>query len=116
MPSSMTEREAPGGSIPAIVSGLVGGVELAGEGTVLLTEHGLRITSAVGEITIGFAALEGVVYRDQRLTLHLRHDDVVDIEGSPRLGMVARQIASTVCALPELTRPLRALGSRRGRP
>jgi hypothetical protein len=111
----MTERPTTDGSIAAIVSGRVGDLELAGEGRIALIDDAVRITAAAGEITIRLSALEGVVYRDQRLTLQLR-DDVVDVEGSARLAMIAREIATTVCMLPELTRPLRGLGSRRGRP
>jgi hypothetical protein len=112
----MTDVPSTGSPIPAIVSGRVGEVALAGQGTITVLEDGVRLTGPAGEIIVGLPALDGVVYRDQRLTLHLRHGDAVSVEGSARLATAARQIAGAVCRLPELTRPLRALGSRRGRP
>ena len=103
-------------AIAGIVTGQVRGRALSGQATILLVEDGVRIDASAGEITIRASAIDGVAYRDARLTLYLREDEVVTVEGSQRLAVIARALASGVCALPELTRQLRGLGSRRGRP
>jgi hypothetical protein len=96
-----------------MLGGVVAGVELSGPGTLSVIDDGVEVRDDGGEIIIGSVAMDGVTYRDARLTLHLSRGDIVYADGTPRLAAVAREIMSQVCTLPELTRPLRALGSRR---
>jgi hypothetical protein len=106
----------PGGSPVAVsLSGSVGGGRVGGAGTVVVADEAIEVRSEAGDAIIDFAILEGAAYRDSRLTLFLRDGETIRAEGTARLAAVAREIAAGVCTLPELTRPLRALGSRRGR-
>jgi hypothetical protein len=98
-----------------MLTGSIGGVDLGGPGSIAILEDGLELDTAIGDVVISFVALEGLAYRDARLTLHMRHGDVIRADGTPRLAALAREISTQVCSLPELTRPLRSLGSRRGR-
>lgn len=110
---------APGGEFgsaahPVMLTGSIAGVDVGGPATLTLLHDGVELASPDGEIILGPAALEGVVYRDARLTIFLHRGDVLQADGTPRLAAVARGISEQVCTLPELTRPLRSLGSRRG--
>jgi hypothetical protein len=98
------------------LTGAIAGIDVSGDGTLQMLDDGIRITTPTGEFTVAESGLDGVTYRESRLTLFLRHGDVVDATGTPRLAAMTRQIVSQVCTVPELTRPLRALGSRRGQP
>ena len=98
-----------------MLAGSIGGVDVSGPASIAILDDGIAIGSAIGDVTLSAAALEGIAYRDARLTLFLRHGDVVQAAGTPRLAALAREVSSQVCTLPELTRPLRSLGSRRGR-
>src|SRR5688500_16411265 len=105
----------PGGSQhPVMLTGSIAGVDVGGPATIVVLDDGIALAGD-DEVVISSAALEGVVYRDARLSIFLRRGDVVYADGTPRLAAVAREIAAQVCTLPELTRPLRSLGSRRGR-
>ena len=100
---------------PVMLTGSIAGVDVGGPAAISVFDDGIELDTAIGEVVMSPAALEGVAYRDARLTLFLRHGDVVQADGTPRLAALAREIATQVCTLPELTRPLRSLGSRRGR-
>jgi hypothetical protein len=97
-----------------MLTGSIAGVDVGGPATIVVLDDGI-VLAGEDEIVISATALEGIVYRDARLSVFLRHGDVVYADGTPRLAAVAREIAAQVCTLPELTRPLRSLGSRRGR-
>ena len=107
--------EGRGAGQPVMLTGSIAGVDVGGPGTLIVLDDGLELATTEGDIILAPAALEGVTYRDARLTLHLRRGDVVHADGTPRLAAAAREIAAKVCTLPELTRPLRSLGSRRAR-
>jgi hypothetical protein len=107
--------DAAGSAVAVTLSGAVGGVRIEGPGTVTVGESEVAVHSATGDVVLAMSALEGVSFRDSRLTLYLRGGDLVHAHGTARLAAVAREIAGHACTLPELTRPLRSLGSRRGR-
>ena len=107
--------DQPGAAHPVMLTGSIAGVDIGGPASISILEDGVEIDSVIGEVTISSVALEGVAYRDARLTLFMRQGDVVQADGTPRLAALAREISTQVCTLPELTRPLRSLGSRRGR-
>ncbi len=106
----------PGGTPVAVtIAGRVDGRALDGTGTVSVGAGVVEVRSASSETVIPMATLEGANYGDSRLTLYLRGGETVVVSGTARLAAAAREIIAQVCALPELTRPLRSLGSRRGR-
>ena len=107
--------DQPAATHPVMLTGSIAGVDIGGPASIAMLEDGVELDSVIGEVTISAVALEGIAYRDARLTLFLRHGDVVQADGTPRLAALAREIAAQACTLPELTRPLRSLGSRRGR-
>ena len=45
------------------------------------------------------------------LELYLATGDVIQLEQAPELNALAAEIAGQVCAIPEMTRSLRALGA-----
>ena len=98
-----------------MLSGSIAGVDVGGPASLAILDDGIAIDSPIGEVVLSAASLEGLAYRDSRLTLFLRHGDVLEAVGTPRLAALAREVSAQVCTLPELTRPLRSLGSRRGR-
>jgi len=105
--------DAGGSAHPVMLTGSIASVDIGGPATISVLEDGVELESAVGEVVISSVALEGIAYRDARLTIFLRHGDAVHADGTPRLAALAREISGQVCTLPELTRPLRSLGSRR---
>lgn len=108
-------------AVPVAVRGLVRGRELLGEATVELTDDTLALTIAVNRaysrdssIAFPLAAIEGARWEDGQLALFLPGDDVVEMLGGKELADIATEMSVRARTLPELTRPLRALGSRRG--
>jgi hypothetical protein len=107
--------EGSGSSVAVTLSGSAAGVPVGGAGTLTVEDDLVDVHSERGNAVVEMSKLEGVTYRDSRLTLFLAGGDRVHADGTARLAAVAREIASNVCTLPELTRPLRSLGSRRGK-
>ena len=107
--------DTPGGWV-ARVDGLVRGHPVSGDATLAVLDDGVRLEG--GDVAIGFPfeLIDGVVWREPRLELHLAGGDVLDLVGGPELGDAAAAIVGRACALPELTLPLRAFGSRRAQP
>jgi hypothetical protein len=105
-----------GARLPVALGGGVAGVVLEGDGALEVLDDAVRIEAPPEEVIVAMSGLEGVGFRDGRLTLYLHHGDIIEASGSARLAAVSREIISQVCTLPELTRPLRGLGSRRGQP
>ena len=97
------------------IAGAVGGVPVDGTGTVSVGDDVVELRGASGATSLDMGALEGISYRDSRLIFYLRGGDTVEVSGTARLAAIAREVTAQVCTLPELTRPLRSLGSRRGR-
>ena len=107
--------EGPASAVDVKLGGSVAGAALGGAGTLGIGEDTVEVHSESGDAVIELSALEGVSYQDSRLTLFLRGGDRVQAHGTARLAAVSREISALVCTLPELTRTLRSLGSRRGR-
>ena len=107
--------DAVGSPLPVTLDGSVGGASIRGAATIAIDDDAVTLRGEFGETGIAMSILEGMSYRDGRLTMYLRGGDVVEATGSARLAALAREIVVQVCTLPELTRPLRSLGSRRGR-
>ena len=99
------------------VGGLVRGRELSGEAEVSLEDEKVRLSRPGGRVMldIPLRLLEGVRHESGQITLFLAGDDAVELmSGSDAdLRVLAREVLARACALPELTRALRALGSYR---
>ncbi len=91
------------------------GHEISGSGAATLTADVVMITAATSRLAVPIEELDGAHVAPARLTLFHRSGDVIEIAGADveRLG---REIIARACDVPELTVPLRALGSTRGRP
>ena len=107
--------EGGGRTVAVTLTGSVAGVALKGAGTLTVGEDAVEAHSESGFAVLEMSKMEGVSYRDARLTFFLHGGDTVQADGTARLAATAREIAANVCTVPELTRPLRSLGSRRGR-
>ena len=107
--------EGAGSSVAVTLSGSAGGAVLSGAGTITVGEDTIDLRSESGNVVVAMPLLEGVSYHGSRLTFFVRGGDRVQADGTARLAAVAREVSALVCTLPELTRPLRSLGSRRGR-
>jgi hypothetical protein len=104
MPSSIAPRRV-------ILGGLLRGRELDGEAMVSLDAEALSLDTARGRISLALAQLEGIRVPGDVLELYLATGDVIQLEQAPDLNALATEIASQVCAIPEMTRSLRALGA-----
>ena len=100
---------------PVSVWALWRGQEIAGTGTAMLTADVVMIAVGSSRLAVPIEDLDGAHVELARLSLYHRSGDVIEISGSDavRLG---REIVSHACEIPELTVPLRALGSTRARP
>ena len=99
--------------VPVVIASTTGLGELSGEAVLAAGDDAIVLHAGTGEVTIAYVALDGVQFRDKRLTLMARGPIVLRLDGSPRLAATAREIVARACALPELTLALRGLGSRR---
>jgi hypothetical protein len=98
------------------VSGLLRGAELAGMGTLMLVEDGLSVAPERGApLAIRLTSVDGIASRADGVDLFLDSGDVLHLRGGEP-GVVATAVARHAFALPEVTRSLRALGSRRSSP
>ncbi|MEP7064721.1 MAG: hypothetical protein ABI889_01680 [Gemmatimonadota bacterium] len=104
MPSSITPRRV-------ILGGLLRGRELDGEAMVSLDADALALDTARGRISLALEQLEGIRVPGDVLELYLATGDVIQFEQAPDLNALAIEIAGHVCAIPEMTRSLRALGA-----
>jgi hypothetical protein len=99
--------------IPVRVRGTIRNTALDADGTVRLIEDVLSIVVQDREYKARFDRIDGVVWEASMLTLHVGRD-VVELTGHPALEPLGAQILQTALALPEFTRTMRGLGSRRG--
>jgi hypothetical protein len=94
-----------------MLGGLLRGRELDGEAMLSLDAESLSLDTARGRISLALAQLEGIRVPGDVLELYLATGDVIQFEQAPELNALAAEIASQVCAIPEMTRSLRALGA-----
>jgi hypothetical protein len=99
--------------IPVRVRGTIRNTALDSDGTVRLIDDVLSIVVEDREYTARFDRIDGVVWEAAILILHVGRD-VVELSGHPGLQPLGAQILETALALPEFTRTMRGLGSRRG--
>jgi hypothetical protein len=100
---------------PATIWALWRGQEISGAGTATMTADVVMISVGASRLAVPIEELDGAHIEPARLSLYHRSGDVIEISGSDavRLG---REIVAHACEVPELTVPLRALGSTRARP
>lgn len=91
------------------------GQEISGPGTASLTADVVMVSVGSSRLAVPIEELDGAHVEPARLSLYHRSGDVIEISGADavRLG---REVVAHACEVPELTVPLRALGSTRARP
>ena len=94
-----------------VLGGLLRGRELEGEAMATLDAESLSLDTARGRISLALSQLEGLRVPGDVLELYLATGDVIQLEQAHDLNTLATEIASRVCAIPEMTRSLRALGA-----
>ena len=99
--------------IPVRVRGTIRNTALDSDGTVRLIDDVLSIVVQDREYKARFDRIDGIVWDASTLTLHVGRD-AVELSGHPGLQPLGAQILETALALPEFTRTMRGLGSRRG--
>lgn len=93
------------------LGGLLRGRELEGEAMVTVDAESISLDTARGRISLALAQLEGIRVPGDVLELYLSTGDVIQLEQAPDLNALATEISGSVCAIPEMTRSLRALGA-----
>jgi hypothetical protein len=101
----------PAASRRVMLGGLLRGRELEGEAMVSLDAESVALDTARGRISLALAQLEGIRVPGDVLELYLANGDVIQLEQAPDLNALATEIAAQACAIPEMTRSLRALGA-----
>ncbi len=99
--------------IPARVRGTLRGASLDADAAVRLIDDTVSILLEDREIGTRVDRIDGVVWESPVLTLHLAND-TVELSGHPGLQPLGAQIVMSALVLPEFTRTMRSLGSRRG--
>lgn len=99
--------------IPARVHGTVRGGVIDADGAVRLYDDTVSILLEDREHGVRIDRLDGVVWESPTLRLHIGRD-VLELSGHPGLQPLGNQIIAAALALPEFTRTMRSLGTRRG--
>jgi hypothetical protein len=99
--------------IPVRVSGTLRGAAIDADAAVRLIDDVVSILIQDQDYSTRIDRLDGVVWETPMLRLHVGRD-VVELTGHPGLQPLGARILNTAFALPELTRTMRSLGSRRG--
>jgi len=94
-----------------MLGGLLRGRELEGDAMLSLDADSLSLDTARGRISLALAQLEGIRVPGDVLELYLDTGDVIELEQAAEPNVLAAEIANQVCAIPEMTRSLRALGA-----
>ncbi|HEX6053314.1 MAG TPA: hypothetical protein VFZ21_28795 [Gemmatimonadaceae bacterium] len=101
--------------IPVRVQGTVRGVVIDADGSVRLADNVVSVAIDDREHALRIDRMDGVVWEPPRLTIHIARDRIA-LSGHAALQPLGSQIVTSALALPELTRTMHSLGSRRGRP
>ena len=99
--------------IPAHIHGTLRGTTIDADVSVRLIDDVLSIMFDGREYATRVDRIDGVVWQTPALTVHVGRD-VVELTGHPGLQPLGTQIMAAALALPEFTRTMRSLGSRRG--
>jgi hypothetical protein len=99
--------------IPARVRGTLRGATVDADGSIRLVDDFISILLEEREYATRLDRIDGVVWETPALTLHVGRE-LVELTGHPGLQPLGTQIIAAALALPEFTRTMRSLGSRRG--
>lgn len=103
--------------VPVRIVGIVRGRELDAAATLSLDESVLVLQwTGAAPWRLALDGIDGCAVNDTHLTLYLASGDVLDCAGDESMRAFSTQLFDRACSMPELTRGLRALGSRRGAP
>jgi len=97
------------------VRGTIRGAVVDADGTVRLLEDVVSIQIAEREHTTRVDRVDGVVWEAPALTMHVA-SDALELSGHAGIESFGAKIVSVALSLPELTRSMHGLGSRRGHP
>lgn len=101
----------------ARVVGIVRGREIDARAVLELEDDALVIRwTRAAPWRLALEGLDGVSQRASQTTLYLSTGDVLELNGDDGLRILGSQLLDRACAMPEVTRGLRALGSLRGTP
>lgn len=99
----------------ARVIGIVSGRELDAYADISLVDHALMLAwEHAAPWQLDLDGLDGVMPRANQLTLYLNSGDVLELTENDALRAFGATVMDRACAVPELTRGLRAMGSSRG--
>ena len=101
--------------IPVRVRGTIRGHVVDADGAVRLIDDVVAIHVEEREHSTRVERVDGVVWETSVLTLHVARE-TVELSGHAALQSLGTQIVTSALVLPELTRTMHGLGSRRGRP
>lgn len=99
--------------IAAHVHGSLRGTTIDADASIRLIDDIVSIMLDGREFATRVDRIDGVIWRAPTLTVHVGRD-VVELSGHPGLQPLGTQIVTAALALPEFTRTMRSLGSRRG--
>jgi len=99
------------------VVGIVQGREIDTLAEVTLDQHTLVLAwQDATPWRLSLSDIEGIAGGPSSLTVYLVSNDVLDLRGDEQLRSLGLQLLDRACAMPELTRGLKSLGSSRGTP
>lgn len=106
-------------TVQAHIVGIVRGREIDSEATLELDEESIGIVwSRATPWRLALDGIDGLHVGGGdgavQLTLYLSSGDVLELTGDDRVRAFGAAVVERACVVPELTRGLRALGSRRG--
>jgi len=99
--------------IPVRVRGTLRGITVDADGAVRLVDEVVSILVQEREYSTRFDRIDGVVWEAPTLSLYVGRD-MLALTGHSSLQLLGAQMLKTALALPEFTRTMRSLGSRRG--
>jgi len=97
------------------IRGTLRGVPVDVEGTVRLIDDVVSMQFDEREYSARIERVDGVVWEAPVLTVYIGRDEI-QLSGHAGLEPLGSQIVSAALALPEFTRTMHGLGSRRGHP
>lgn len=105
------------GPVQARVVGIVRGREIDLGATVTLERDVLVLGwHDAAPWRLSSSGIDGLTVGPSSLTVYLVGNDVLEVSGDGQLRALGLQLVDRACAIPELTRGLKALGSARGTP
>jgi hypothetical protein len=101
----------------ARVVGIVHGREIDTSASVTLDRDTLVLAwQDATPWRLSLSGIEGIAGGGSSLTVYLVSNDVLELSGDDQLRTLGLQLLDRACAMPELTRGLKSLGSLRGMP